>query len=159
MKEIFPYEGRPVTVTQDMCDFNGHMNVNHIKAVFEQGWEFGSKEFGFDDDYFKEGFSSFTLEDNYRFAKEFLLDQVIYPRFKLFNVNEKLFHMIGVLFDSEENICAMYETIEGHIDMNLRKIAPMKSSMLENMLDIKKSHDACGEPPYDIRLKIRDLKK
>ena len=73
MKEIFPYEGRSVTVTQDMCDFNGHMNVNHIKAVFEQGWEFGSKEFGFDDDYFKEGFSSFTLEDNYRFAREFLL--------------------------------------------------------------------------------------
>ena len=59
MKEIFPYEGRSVTVTHDMCDFNGHMNVNHIKAVFEQGWEFGSKEFGFDDDYFKEGFSSF----------------------------------------------------------------------------------------------------
>ena len=50
MKEIFPYEGRPVTVTQEMCDLNGHMNVNHIKAVFEQGWEFGSKEFGFDDD-------------------------------------------------------------------------------------------------------------
>jgi len=56
MKEIFPYEGRPVTVTQDMCDFNGHMNVNHIKAVFEQGWEFGSKEFGFDDDYLKKVF-------------------------------------------------------------------------------------------------------
>ena len=108
MKEIFPYKGRSVTVTQDMCDFNGHMNVNHIKAVFEQGWEFGSKEFGFDDDYFKEGFSSFTLEDNYRFAKEFLLDQVIYPRFKLFNVNEKLFHMIGVLFDSEENLSLIH---------------------------------------------------
>ena len=53
----------------------------------------------------------------------------------------------------------MYETIEGHIDMSLRKIAPMKSSMLENMLDIKKSHDTFGEPPYDIRLKIRELKK
>ena len=35
MKEIFPYEGRSVTVTQEMCDLNGHMNVNHIKAVFE----------------------------------------------------------------------------------------------------------------------------
>ena len=68
MKEIFPYEGRSVTVTQEMCDLNGHMNVNHIKAVFEQGWEFGGKEFGFDDDYFKEGFSSFTLEDNYRYG-------------------------------------------------------------------------------------------
>ena len=44
----------------------------------------------------------------------------------LFNVNEKLFHMIGALFDKDGVISAMYETVEGHIDMNKRKIAPME---------------------------------
>ena len=67
MKNLFPYIGKEVTVTEDMCDFNGHMNVNHIKAVFEQGWEFTTKDFGFDEEYLESGFSSFTLEDNYRF--------------------------------------------------------------------------------------------
>ena len=51
MKNLFPYIGKEVTVTEDMCDFNGHMNVNHIKAVFEQGWEFTTKDFGFNDEY------------------------------------------------------------------------------------------------------------
>ena len=157
MKEIFPYEGRSVTVTQEMCDLNGHMNVNHIKAVFEQGWEFGNKEFGFDDDYFKEGFSSFTLEDNYRFKKEFLLDDKIFPKFRLLNVNEKLYHLVGALFNKEGIISAMYETVEGHVDMNLRKIAPMSQEKLSKVLAIKKEHDLAGPIPYEIRLNIRDL--
>ena len=70
MKDLFPYKGKKVTVTQDMCDFNGHMNVTFIKEVFEQGWEFTLKDFGFDESYLEQGYSSFTLEDNYRFKKE-----------------------------------------------------------------------------------------
>ena len=46
MKNLFPYVGKQVTVTQDMCDFNGHMNVNYIKKVFEQAWEFAEEDFG-----------------------------------------------------------------------------------------------------------------
>ena len=73
MKELFPYVGQTVTVVKEMCDFNGHMNVNHIKTVFEQGWQFSCEDFGLNDEYLASGFSSFTLEDNYRFQKEFLL--------------------------------------------------------------------------------------
>ena len=49
MNNLFPYVGKEVIVTQYMCDFNVHINVNHIKAVFEQGWEFTSEDFGFND--------------------------------------------------------------------------------------------------------------
>ena len=48
MIELFPYVGQTVTVSEEMCDFNGHMNVNHIKKVFEQGWEFSCNDFGLD---------------------------------------------------------------------------------------------------------------
>jgi len=72
-------------------------------------------------------------------------------------VNEKLYHMIGALFDKDGVISAMYETVEGHIDMNVRKIAPMDSDRLAKVVAIKKAHDSTGDVPYDIRLKIRDL--
>jgi hypothetical protein len=72
-------------------------------------------------------------------------------------VNEKLYHMIGALFDKEGVISAMYETVEGHIDMKIRKIAPMDSDRLARVIAIKKAHDLTGEVPYKIRLKIRDL--
>jgi acyl-CoA thioesterase FadM len=157
MKDLFPYVGETITVTEDMCDFNGHMNVNFIKEVFEQAWNFANEEFGLNEEYLKSGFSSFTLEDNYRFQKEFLLGDKIFPAFRLFNVNEKLYHMIGALFDKEGVISAMYETVEGHIDMKIRKIAPMDSDRLARVVAIKKAHDLTGEVPYKIRLKIRDL--
>ena len=51
----------------------------------------------------------------------------------------------------------MYETVEGHIDMKQRKIAPMDSQRLAKVLAIKEVHDLTGKVPYDIRLKIRDL--
>ena len=157
MKDLFPYVGKTVTVTKDMCDFNGHMNVNYIKEVFEQAWDFANEEFGLNEEYLKSGFSSFTLEDNYRFQKEFLLGDEIFPAFRLFNVNEKLYHMIGALFDKDGVISAMYETVEGHIDMKVRKIAPMDSDRLARVVAIKKAHDSTGDIPYEIRLKIRDL--
>ena len=157
MKDLFPYVGKPVTVTEEMCDFNGHMNVNFIKEVFEQGWEFTNKEFGFDEAYLNSGFSSFTLEDNYRFKKEFLLGDQVFPAFRLFNVNEKLFHMIGAIFDKDGVLSAMYETVEGLIDMNQRKIAPMDPDRLAKVVAIKKAHDLTGAIPYEIRLKIKDI--
>tara|TARA_B100000902_G_C27121659_1_gene818975 strand:- start:150 stop:623 length:474 start_codon:yes stop_codon:yes gene_type:complete len=157
MKDLFPYIGETIIVTQEMCDFNGHMNVNFIKKVFEQGWDFVNKDFGFNKDYLNQGFSSFTLEDNYRFKKEFLLGDKIFPVFRLLNVNEKLYHLIGALFDSEGVISAMYETVEGHVDMKLRKIAPMSQEKLSMVVAIKKEHDLAGPIPYEIRLNIRDL--
>ena len=157
MKNLFPYIGKPVTVTQEMCDFNGHMNVNFIKEVFEQGWEFTIRDFGFNDEYFNSGFSSFTLEDNYRFQKEFLLGDKVFPAFRLFNVNKKLFHMIGALFDKDDVISAMYETVEGHIDMKQRKIVEMDAERLARVSTIKNAHDLTGTVPYEIRLKIKDM--
>ena len=65
--------------------------------------------------------------------------------------------MIGALFDKDDVICATYETVEGHIDMSERRMAPMDPKKLEKVFTIKKSHDAKGSIPYDVRLKIKDL--
>lgn len=158
MLEIFPYIGKTVTVTEEMCDFNGHMNVLHIKNIFQQGWEWSGSDFGLNEEYFNDGFSTFTLEDNYRFKKEFLLGQKIFPRFRLYNLNDKLLHMIGVLFDEAGNLCAIFETVEGHIDMAIRKISPFREDKFQKMFKIKTDHDTSGDIPFDLRLKIKDIK-
>ena len=38
MIKLFPHIGKTVIVQEDMCDFNGQMNVIKIKDVFQQGW-------------------------------------------------------------------------------------------------------------------------
>ena len=111
---------------------------------------------GFSDEYFDSGFSSFTLEDNYRYTKECLLGEKILPRYRLHNVNKKLIHIAGVLINESGDVCALYETILGHIDMNSRKTSEMEDNFLNNLLSIMK--DSTKHPvDMELRLKIKDL--
>ena len=67
MKEKFPSLGNEVTITEEMCDLNGHMNVIYYAQIFEDEFPFYSN-LGFNSDYFKEGYSFFTLEMNIRYC-------------------------------------------------------------------------------------------
>ena len=119
MKNNFPYQAEQITVTKDMCDHNDHMNVAYYYQAFDLGYTpMYFNEMGFSDAYFKTGFSSFTLEDNIRYLKEFRLGDPMQPAFSLYNVNNKLVHIVGGLYDKEDALCAIFETVLGHIDMN-----------------------------------------
>jgi acyl-CoA thioesterase FadM len=70
-----PYISETKIVTQDMCDHNGHMNVNYYYQLFDSVYTaMYYKDLGFDDAYLASGFSTFTLEDNIRYLKEFKLN-------------------------------------------------------------------------------------
>ena len=112
-----PYIHNPITVTQDMCDHNGHMNVNYYYKLFDSTYtSFYIDELDFGEEYIKSGFSTFTLEDNIRYLKEFRLNESVYPSFILCKVNKKLMHFVGVLQNKDLetlkeciNSCRTYE--------------------------------------------------
>ena len=153
----FPYNAEPMEITEEMCDQNGHMNVLYYNQML--GFAFGNFytiDMGFSDEYFDSGFSSFTLEDNYRYTKECLLGEKILPRYRLHNVNKKLIHIAGVLINESGDVCALYETVLGHIDMNSRKTSEMEGDFLNNLLSIME--DNTKHPVgMELRLKIKDL--
>ena len=37
MENKYPYKGNIVTVSKDMCDMNGHMNVAFYSKIFDEG--------------------------------------------------------------------------------------------------------------------------
>ena len=39
MKDKFPYLGKDVLITQDMCDLNEHMNVIYYAKIFEDEFQ------------------------------------------------------------------------------------------------------------------------
>ena len=157
LKKTFPYNAESIKITEEMCDLNGHMNVLYYNQLL--GFAFGnfySIDMGFSDEYFDLGFSSFTLEDNYRYMKECLLGEKILPRYRLHNVNKKLIHIAGVLTNESGDVCALYETVLGHIDMKSRKTSEMQNDFLNNLLLIMK--DNTKHPiNMELRLKIKDL--
>ena len=96
MKKLFPYHGEKILVTQEMCDHNGHMNTGSYTRCFDGCCCQIYTDMGFDDNYFNRGYSSFTLEENLKYFKEFLEGDSIYPSFRIVGLNRKCIHILGL---------------------------------------------------------------
>ena len=103
------------------------------------------------------GFSTFTLEDNIRYLKEFRLGDKIYPSFLLNNANEKMLHFAGILLNENNELAAIFETVLGHINLNKRKMVPFSDDILKNILEYKARTKLDQDLPFELKLKIRDL--
>ena len=103
------------------------------------------------------GFSTFTLEDNIRYLKEFRLGDKIYPSFLLTNANEKMLHFVGILLNDKDELAAIFETVLGHINLKERKMTPFSDERLKNIIAYKDRSKLEQDLPFELKLKIRDL--
>ena len=153
-----PYLANQITVTSDMCDHNDHMNVNYYYKMFDEVYsKLYFEELDFSPEYVASGFSTFTLEDNIRYLKEFRLRDKIYPSFLLNNVNEKMLHFVGILLNENNELAAIFETVLGHINLNERKMVPFSDDRLKNILEYKEITKLDQGLTFELKLKIRDL--
>ena len=153
-----PYIHDSITVTQSMCDHNGHMNVNHYYKLFDSTYtSFYINELGFDEDYIKSGFSTFTLEDSIRYLNEFTLDEKVYPSFILYKANKKLLHFIGILQNDDAELAAIFETVLGHIDLQKRKIVNFSDDKIQHTQDICQKQKEGTDISFEIKLAIKDI--
>ena len=153
-----PYVHDVIKVTQEMCDHNGHMNVNYYYQLFDSTYtSFYINELGFGEEYLKSGFSTFTLEDSIRYLNEFRLDEKVYPSFVLYKANKKLLHFVGILQNKDEEIAAIFETVLGHIDLNKRKIVNFPNDKNEHIQNVYLTQKQIRDIPFEIKLHIKDI--
>ncbi|MFL2713517.1 MAG: thioesterase family protein [Gammaproteobacteria bacterium] len=153
-----PYVHDVIKVTQEMCDHNGHMNVNYYYQLFDSTYtSFYINELGFGEEYLKSGFSTFTLEDSIRYLNEFRLDEEVYPSFVLYKANKKLLHFVGILQNKDEEIAAIFETVLGHIDLNKRKIVNFPDDKNEHIQNVYLTQKQIRDIPFEIKLHIKDI--
>ena len=156
--KALPYIHETIKVTEDMCDHNGHMNVNYYYQLFDSTYtSFYINELDFGPEYIESGFSTFTLEDNIRYLKEFRLNESVYPSFILRKVNKKLMHFVGILQNKDSEIAAIFETVLGHIDLNKRKIIDFPDDKFQHILNVCSEQNRITEIPFEIKLNIKDI--
>ena len=153
-----PYISNPITVSYEMCDHNGHMNVNYYYKLFDSTYtSFYINELGFDEDYIKSGFSTFTLEDSIRYLDEFTLNEKVYPSFILYKANKKLLHFVGILQNKDAELAAIFETVLGHINLKRRKIVNFSDEKILHTQDICQKQKEGIDFSFDIKLFIKDI--
>ena len=156
--QSLPYTTEAIIVSEEMCDHNGHMNVNYYYKLFDSVYTaMYFENLGFDDEYLASGFSTFTLEDSIRYLKEFKLGDKVYPSFYLANVNKKLLHFVGILKNENDELSAIFETVLAHMDLNARKVTEFKSTKLDELLKYKNQNSLKEDLRFELKLKIRDL--
>ena len=156
--QSLPYTTEAIIVSEEMCDHNGHMNVNYYYKLFDSVYTaMYFENLGFDDEYLASGFSTFTLEDSIRYLKEFKLGDKVYPSFYLANVNKKLLHFVGILKNENDELSAIFETVLAHMDLNARKVTEFKSTKLDELLKYKNQNSLKEDLPFELKLKIREL--
>ena len=156
--QSLPYKAKVIIVSNEMCDHNGHMNVNYYYKLFDSVYTAMYYEnLGFDDTYLASGFSTFTLEDSIRYLKEFKLGDQVYPSFYLANVNKKLLHFVGVLQNEKNELSAIFETVLAHMDLNARKVTEFSDQKLNKLLEYRSLNKLSEDLPFELKLKIREL--
>ena len=155
MNDIFPMEGASVIVSDDMCDMNGHMNVRHYQTIPMDYDNNFYNSLGFGKDYIAKGCSSFTVEQNISYLKECFKGEKLTPKFRMLNVNKKLYHYVCAICKESGEVSALVENVEIHIDMATRKSADMSDEMLETMERMKREHNNSGDYPFEMKLKIK----
>tara|TARA_B100000497_G_scaffold45346_1_gene52501 strand:+ start:79 stop:543 length:465 start_codon:yes stop_codon:yes gene_type:complete len=154
MKNIFPTEGASVIVSDDMCDMNGHMNVRFYQTIpMDYDGNFYSSLVG--EDYIATGFSFFTAEQNIRYLKECLKGEKLTPRFRMLNANKKLYHFVCAICKESNEVAALVETVEIHIDMSARKSAEMSDKIFETLVRMQEEHQLSDDYPFEKKLKIK----
>ena len=130
------------------------MNVLNYSKLFIDGLEdFYSDQLGFTKGCRNSGFSSFTLEENIKYSKECLKDDEIVMHYR---INKKLIHLVAIMLNSNEQLCSIYETVLGHVDMSSRKVTEMEENFFENIQQIMREHTRSAlEIP--LRLSIKQL--
>tara|TARA_Y100000768_G_scaffold360070_1_gene317045 strand:+ start:21 stop:488 length:468 start_codon:yes stop_codon:yes gene_type:complete len=155
MKDKFPIKGPSAVVTRDMCDLNNHMNVVYYQHIFEDGCLGFFHDMGFSEEYFNEGYSSFTLETDIRYLKELLEGEKGYPYFRLVNINPKLIHYAGIILDESGKVSAFTENILAHVDMSIRKTSVMPNKIYSPLEIMLEEHNQTGDIGFDLRLSIK----
>jgi acyl-CoA thioesterase FadM len=134
------------------------MNVNYYYKLFDSTYtSFYINELGFDEDYIKSGFSTFTLEDSIRYLNEFTLNEKVYPSFILYKANKKLLHFIGILQNKDAELAAIFETVLGHIDLKKRKIVNFSDEKIQHTQKVCQKQKKDTDISFDIKLNIKDI--
>lgn len=140
--------GCALRVAPEWIDLNGHMNVAYYVLAFDKatdhflerinlGWAYLEKENG----------STFTAEMNVSYVNEVHLDAPLAFTTQLIGYDDKRVHYFHQMFHAEEGyLAATNECLILHVDMAVRKVAPIPKAQTELLREIMDSQRHLPKP-------------
>ena len=136
------------TVLPEWCDYNGHMNLAYYVLIFDHATDAFYDFAGLDRAYREEtGNSTFVVESHITYDREVLQGAEVYCTTQLLDFDDKRIHFFHRMYHAAEDFLAATTEIMGvHIDLGIRRVAPMPDGIQRKLADVLTAHNQFPRP-------------
>jgi acyl-CoA thioester hydrolase len=138
-----------VPVPPEYGDANGHMNVRHHLALYDDAeWSlFDAFDAGTEATAAGEG-GMFALEQTLSYRREVLVGDEVAVHLRLLGRTAKLLHLVSYLLNhSRGEVAGSMEALEGYVDHGTRRLAPFPGAAGAKLDALVASHAALPWTP------------
>ena len=148
-----PYESPVGVVKPEWIDHNGHMNVAFYLMAFDEAVGDLFEFIGLTRSYKREyNCATFVGDFHIHYAQELLEGDPIRITHQLVGCDPKRIHLCQAMYHADKGyLAARSELISLHIDMSVRRVAPMKEHVFERINALYEAHKVLPEPPNKSR--------
>ena len=137
-----PFVCKKEVILPEWTDYNGHMNVAYYVLVFDHATDDFFDFMGLTAEYRAAGnISAFTAEMHVNYIREVKEGDEVFVTTQLLGYDEKRFHYFHSMYHAGQGyLAATSELLCLYVDMKLRRVTQMPSSIMDRLAEIKQSH-------------------
>ena len=141
-------------VLPEWIDYNGHMNVAFYVLAFDQATDAFLDHIGLDHGYKNEAnCTTFVVDMNVSYIGEVLEGDPLRFTTQLINSDTKRLHYFHRMYHAEKGfLAATNELMTVHINLETRRVAPIRDDILERIGAIRDRHATLPFPEQTGRL-------
>lgn len=143
-----PFDQHRAVVLPEWIDQNGHMNVAYYVLAFDHATDVFFDYIGLDDDYRRQtGGSTFAVESYVTYQREVIEGDPLRITTQLLAYDSKRLHFFHQMFHAADGyLAATSEWLNLHVDLNIRRVAPMPEPIQERLAALWAKHKALAVP-------------
>ncbi|WP_282606476.1 thioesterase family protein [Pelagibius sp. Alg239-R121] len=137
-----PFDQHRAEVLPEWIDYNGHMNVAYYVLAFDQATDAFFDYIGLDEAYRRNtGGSTFAVESFVTYQQEVVQgDPLRFTTQLLAHDSKRLRFFHRMYHATEGHLAATSEWLSLHVDLNIRRVAPMPPALQDRLADIWEKH-------------------
>ncbi len=147
MTDAAPESHREI-VRPEWCDYNGHMNLAFYVLVFDHATDAFWDMLGLGLDYrVRTDNSTFTVESHITYDREVLDGDEVRCTTQLLGFDDKRIHYFHRMYHARDGyLAATTELLGVHVDLTVRRVAPMPDDVRARLADTMDAHQGFGPP-------------
>ena len=148
MSHPAPLDLYRAAVEPDWIDYNGHMNVAYYVLVFDRATDAFLDYLGLDEALREAtGSSTFSVEAHITYQREVAQGDPLRFTTQLLGYDRKRIHYLHKMYHAEEGyLASTVEWMTLHVDLKIRKVAPLPPQVLARLAEIQAAHAGLEVP-------------